>query len=510
MGSRASSIGEENIQPRHRTSHEEKSKSALGKDAVCVVSAVFFAVLLAGGVAIAISHPGSWIMVAGAGMAVAAGMGFVASVIAGFVLWHNGNKENKEKVETKQTSRDEGPEESDEERETRKTQNRNESEPVRKKHRKKRKKRTEEASEVGPASRTEKKNAKLGSKPYFSATDSERQVHLDVREGFIPAACLRRKGDYRNWLNREAKKRSSPNRMELLKTTVYPHTKRPQDEKIHYATATMKKGAFRKILTKRFTGREDWDVRHERDWFDFGRSDTTNVRHNCVVFGNSKHFGGDSFKSNAQEEKIFASMPKAMHLHYLASKNGEKLQPAFKTKSGTLEPRPYFIFDCKEETSIPDHLDSKGLAKAKAGTIASQLQPGANRPLTLVGIAAPNVQGGKYTKSDLTYTLKAAYIAFNGVKIAEAEASEDEKKPYVIDSGNWGCGSFGGDKKAMYILQITAAKMAGVRLVIHSKEKGDHQLFNDCCEIVDSFAKPQDAIEYILKDQRRGKTKEVD
>lgn len=82
----------------------------------------------------------------------------------------------------------------------------------------------------------------------------------------------------------------------------------------------------------------------------------------------------------------------------------------------------------------------------------------------IIAISAPKASNGKYSKSEIEYALKAAACAFE-----EAVKMSPKKTQTVIHTGNWGCGAFGGNKELMYLVQIIAASLAGVKeLVFHA------------------------------------------
>ena len=76
----------------------------------------------------------------------------------------------------------------------------------------------------------------------------------------------------------------------------------------------------------------------------------------------------------------------------------------------------------------------------------------------LVCIAAPGGGRGAYFRADLEKILVTAYTGF---RAAVAETTG----PAEIRTGFWGCGAFGGNRHAMTLLQLLAARMAGVARV---------------------------------------------
>jgi hypothetical protein len=83
-------------------------------------------------------------------------------------------------------------------------------------------------------------------------------------------------------------------------------------------------------------------------------------------------------------------------------------------------------------------------------------QPGRTN---LVAIAAP-VGSGRYTRAQIEQILVTAYTGFSAAvgetaRLWPSAATE-------IRTGFWGCGAFGGNRQVMVILQLLAARLAGI------------------------------------------------
>jgi hypothetical protein len=83
-------------------------------------------------------------------------------------------------------------------------------------------------------------------------------------------------------------------------------------------------------------------------------------------------------------------------------------------------------------------------------------QPGRTN---LVAIAAP-VGSGRYTRAQIEQILVTAYTGFSAAvretaRLWPSAAAE-------IRTGFWGCGAFGGNRQVMAILQLLAARLAGI------------------------------------------------
>lgn len=78
----------------------------------------------------------------------------------------------------------------------------------------------------------------------------------------------------------------------------------------------------------------------------------------------------------------------------------------------------------------------------------------------IVAIAAPAGGSGAYTREDLEQILVTAYTGF-AAAVAES-ARLWPGTPVEIRTGFWGCGAFGGNRHVMTILQLAAARLAGI------------------------------------------------
>ncbi len=78
----------------------------------------------------------------------------------------------------------------------------------------------------------------------------------------------------------------------------------------------------------------------------------------------------------------------------------------------------------------------------------------------LIAIAAPAGGRGPYFTHQLERILTTAYTGFAAAAHESRAAWPDA--PVVVATGFWGCGAFGGNRRAMVCLQLLAARLAGV------------------------------------------------
>ncbi len=91
----------------------------------------------------------------------------------------------------------------------------------------------------------------------------------------------------------------------------------------------------------------------------------------------------------------------------------------------------------------------------------------APRRSNLIAMAAPSCGRGPYFPAQLERILVTASTAF-AAAIAESRRAWPDA-PVEVRTGFWGCGAFGGNRHAMTLLQLLAARLAGVdRLQFHA------------------------------------------
>lgn len=112
------------------------------------------------------------------------------------------------------------------------------------------------------------------------------------------------------------------------------------------------------------------------------------------------------------------------------------------------------------------------------------------KPSNIIAIAAPTGSGA-YSLKQITDILQTA---FNGFSAAALHSSLHgiPSEQVTIHTGWWGCGAFGGSRPMMALLQILAARMAGVgHLVFHIGAAGERSHFHEalsCLHLVTAQA----------------------
>jgi hypothetical protein len=106
----------------------------------------------------------------------------------------------------------------------------------------------------------------------------------------------------------------------------------------------------------------------------------------------------------------------------------------------------------------------------------------------LVAIAALAGGRGRYTRDHIHRTLVTAYTGFRAA-VLESERLIGGPARVAVHTGYWGCGAFGGNRVLMAMLQVLAARMAGLeRLVFHTGGPGGDAPLVDALSLLAELA----------------------
>ncbi len=86
----------------------------------------------------------------------------------------------------------------------------------------------------------------------------------------------------------------------------------------------------------------------------------------------------------------------------------------------------------------------------------------------ILAVEAPSFGTGRYTLDQIRFILRTAYSGFLAVR-AESRRVAEGASDVCVHTGFWGGGAYGGNRVLMTVLQVLAARMAGLdRLVFHT------------------------------------------
>jgi hypothetical protein len=188
-------------------------------------------------------------------------------------------------------------------------------------------------------------------------------------------------------------------------------------------------------------------------------SSTANQVHWTANFADSHLFGFCEGPLFAQDEHQVAEHPGLCRMKYGMPAELRYLQ---QYEAALFQNVPRFgTIDISTPLADGQTLYGNSFARATEAEIASRLTRFNNPTLSnIFAIAAPRISSAlnrqPYRRDDLKALFLTSYNAFRGIK----ERCPGQR--VVIHTGNWGAGAFGNDPKTSHLLQIAAARAAGI------------------------------------------------
>jgi len=184
----------------------------------------------------------------------------------------------------------------------------------------------------------------------------------------------------------------------------------------------------------------------------------------------------------AQDELQVAEHPALASLREMLLAESEaspEREPCTRDESDN--PTPYIITGIERRLSIsvdanpdkgrPDGIYGKRFADASEDTIRRAVKLIFPPTITnLIAMEAPSRGKGNYNLAQIKDIFTTAYTAFVAARYVSTVIARKKSRPVVtIHTGNWGTGAYGGNKTLMVLIQLAAAKAAGInRFVYHS------------------------------------------
>jgi hypothetical protein len=159
------------------------------------------------------------------------------------------------------------------------------------------------------------------------------------------------------------------------------------------------------------------------------------------------------------------------------------------------EPTPILIMGVERRCQVainrnaaldrPAGLYGNNFAQASAEAVARAARAIIPPTITnLLAVAAPAGGAGRYTREEIEYILSTAYTGFAAACL-ESCREMAEPPEVVVHTGYWGCGAYGGNRILMALLQLVAARLAGLdRLVFHTGDASGSQSFSQADHIL--------------------------
>ncbi len=115
----------------------------------------------------------------------------------------------------------------------------------------------------------------------------------------------------------------------------------------------------------------------------------------------------------------------------------------------------------------------------------------------LIAIAAPGGGTGVYSREDIEQVLVTAYTGFAAAAL-ESRAMWPGT-PVEIRTGFWGCGAFGGNRHVMTLLQLLAARLAGIeRLTFYAFDDAGLAAYRKAAADLDEVVQPGGSLADVI------------
>ncbi len=214
-------------------------------------------------------------------------------------------------------------------------------------------------------------------------------------------------------------------------------------------------------------------------------SPDTNTDEWHVNFANAYLFCAYGAPAFAQDEIQVAEHPVlGSLLEALSAERQQGLSP-LTVESG--RPTPIVIrgaerwctIDTDPDLAMPYGIYGRRFRTAKADAVRQAVTrlDGSYRT-NLIAMEAP-MGAGRYTAEQIGFVLETAWSGFAAARLESTVGHR-----VTIHTGHWGTGAYGGNRVLMAILQMLAARLAGIdRLVYHSIDTDGLDAYAEACRI---------------------------
>ncbi len=101
----------------------------------------------------------------------------------------------------------------------------------------------------------------------------------------------------------------------------------------------------------------------------------------------------------------------------------------------------------------------------------------------ILAIEAPAYGYGPYKLCEIEGILPTAFTGFSAARIESERCSEGQSRG-AVHTGFWGCGAYGGNRVLIALLQLIAARMAGLdSVVFHAGDADGARSFEEAHRI---------------------------
>ena len=233
-------------------------------------------------------------------------------------------------------------------------------------------------------------------------------------------------------------------------------------------------------------------------------------------FADADLFIGYGGSLMAQDELQVAEHPALASLREMLLDKSEK-EPEYApyTRDDDGNPTPFTIMgverrlalltDSNAEEGRPQGLYGNMFSSASKDAIRRACRPIIPPTITnIIAMEAPSRGKNEYTLAQITDIFATAYTAFMGAKYVDSYialyfSGLPRPEPSIgdpivtIHTGNWGTGAYGGNKVIMALLQLAAARAAGIdRMVYHTFSKEYSRAYREALDLLTKKLIPGD------------------
>lgn len=245
------------------------------------------------------------------------------------------------------------------------------------------------------------------------------------------------------------------------------------------------------------------EVLQRPGFFDYEVSSSPQVAEWHMNFANNEIFSAWATSLLAQDELQVAEHPALIGMRIEAMKEGISLWSV-----EDCAPTPILITGVERRLSIdtspneragrPHGIYGNYFRNASESQIAratTVITPPTKS--NILAIEAPAYGSGRYTNNTIAFILSTAYSGFSAV-LDESQLSLNAST-VRIHSGFWGCGAYGGNRVLMLLLQMVAARLAGIdQIIFHTGDGSGSLPFRESYEIYQRIQRENLPVDQVI------------
>lgn len=245
------------------------------------------------------------------------------------------------------------------------------------------------------------------------------------------------------------------------------------------------------------------EILQKPGFFDYEVSSSPQVAEWHMNFANNEIFSAWATSLLAQDELQVAEHPALIGMRIEAMKEGISL---WSVEDGA--PTPILITGVERRLSVDTSPNEA--AGRPYGIYGNYFRNASESQITsattvitpptksnILAIEAPAYGSGRYTSNTIIFILSTAYSGFSAV-LDESQLSLNAST-VRIHSGFWGCGAYGGNRVLMLLLQMVAARLAGIdQITFHTGDGSGSLPFRESYEIYQRIQRENLPVDQVI------------